>query len=159
MPTYQYSCTDCGNPLEAVQTFAESALTECPTCGGRLRKVYSAVGVVFKGSGFYRNDSRASVNGEGGKNATPKDGQEAGAASSGTKDKAPDSGAKDSGSKDSGGRDKSSDSAANGTVAANGNSPRKDAAPAGSAPKASGSNPSSTSGSPSKGSSSGSRRA
>lgn len=59
MPTYQYVCTDCGEPLEAVQKFSDDALTECPVCGGRLRKVFSAVGVVFKGSGFYRNDSRA----------------------------------------------------------------------------------------------------
>ncbi|TDC51993.1 FmdB family transcriptional regulator [Jiangella ureilytica] len=59
MPTYQYACTDCGEPLEAVQKFTDDALTECPVCGGRLRKVFSAVGVVFKGSGFYRNDSRA----------------------------------------------------------------------------------------------------
>ena len=58
MPTYQYRCTDCGHDLEAVQKFTDSALTECPSCGGKLRKVYNAVGVVFKGSGFYRNDSR-----------------------------------------------------------------------------------------------------
>ncbi len=60
MPTYQYTCTDCGTPLEAVQSFSDAALTECPTCGGRLRKVFSAVGVVFKGSGFYKTDSRGS---------------------------------------------------------------------------------------------------
>ena len=60
MPTYQYVCNDCGEGLEAVQKFSDDALTECPTCGGRLRKVYSAVGVVFKGSGFYRTDSRSS---------------------------------------------------------------------------------------------------
>ncbi|SDU47928.1 FmdB family zinc ribbon protein [Jiangella alkaliphila] len=61
MPTYQYVCTDCGEPLEAVQKFSDDALTECPVCGGRLRKVFSAVGVVFKGSGFYRNDSRSTT--------------------------------------------------------------------------------------------------
>ncbi|HEU0041709.1 MAG TPA: FmdB family zinc ribbon protein [Jiangellaceae bacterium] len=59
MPTYQYACTDCGQPLEVVQRFTDDALTTCPNCGGRLRKVFSAVGVVFKGSGFYRNDSRS----------------------------------------------------------------------------------------------------
>ena len=59
MPTYQYVCTECGTPLEVVQSFTDDALVECPTCGGRLRKVFSAVGVVFKGSGFYRNDSRS----------------------------------------------------------------------------------------------------
>ena len=59
MPTYQYVCTECGEALEAVQSFTDAALTTCPGCGGRLRKVFSAVGVVFKGSGFYRNDSRS----------------------------------------------------------------------------------------------------
>ena len=58
MPTYEYVCTDCGSDLEAVQSFSEPSLTECPTCGGKLRKRFGAVGVVFKGSGFYRNDSR-----------------------------------------------------------------------------------------------------
>ena len=60
MPTYQYQCTECGNGLEAVQKFTDDALTICPSCSGRLRKIYSAVGVVFKGSGFYRTDSRSS---------------------------------------------------------------------------------------------------
>jgi putative FmdB family regulatory protein len=58
MPTYQYACTSCGEQLEAVQKFSDEPLTECPACGGRLRKVFSAVGVVFKGSGFYKTDSR-----------------------------------------------------------------------------------------------------
>ncbi|MGW7525696.1 FmdB family zinc ribbon protein [Streptomyces sp. NPDC054783] len=61
MPTYQYQCTECGEGLEAVQKFTDDALTECPNCGGRLKKVFSAVGIVFKGSGFYRNDSRGST--------------------------------------------------------------------------------------------------
>ncbi|MEU0221451.1 FmdB family zinc ribbon protein [Streptomyces sp. NPDC006265] len=60
MPTYQYQCTECGEGLEAVQKFTDDALTECPNCMGRLKKVFSAVGIVFKGSGFYRNDSRGS---------------------------------------------------------------------------------------------------
>ncbi|MGK4582630.1 FmdB family zinc ribbon protein [Kitasatospora sp. HPMI-4] len=59
MPTYQYQCTECGNGLEAVQKFTDEALTTCPDCQGKLRKVFSAVGVVFKGSGFYRTDSRS----------------------------------------------------------------------------------------------------
>jgi len=58
MPTYQYRCTECGEDLEAVQKFSDAPLTTCPTCGGPLRKVFNAVGVVFKGSGFYRTDSR-----------------------------------------------------------------------------------------------------
>jgi putative FmdB family regulatory protein len=60
VPTYQYQCTECGEGLEAVQKFTDDALTECPNCQGRLKKVFSAVGIVFKGSGFYRNDSRGS---------------------------------------------------------------------------------------------------
>ena len=64
MPTYQYACTECGENLEAVQKFSDDPLTVCPACGGKLRKVFSAVGIVFKGSGFYRTDSRSSsVNG------------------------------------------------------------------------------------------------
>jgi putative FmdB family regulatory protein len=60
VPTYQYACTECGEDLEAVQKFSDDPLTVCPACGGRLRKVFSPVGIVFKGSGFYRNDSRVS---------------------------------------------------------------------------------------------------
>ncbi|WP_158842491.1 FmdB family zinc ribbon protein [Saccharothrix deserti] len=60
MPTYQYACTECDHRFDAVQSFSDSALTECPECSGKLRKLYGAVGVVFKGSGFYRTDSRSS---------------------------------------------------------------------------------------------------
>jgi putative FmdB family regulatory protein len=59
VPTYQYACTECGHFFEQFQSFTDDALTECPVCSGKLRKVFNAVGVVFKGSGFYRNDSRA----------------------------------------------------------------------------------------------------
>lgn len=59
MPTYQYACTACGHRFEAVQSFSDSSLTDCPECAGRLRKVFSSVGIVFKGSGFYRTDSRS----------------------------------------------------------------------------------------------------
>lgn len=59
MPTYQYACTECDHVFEQVQSFSDASLTECPQCQGRLRKVYNAVGVVFKGSGFYRTDSRS----------------------------------------------------------------------------------------------------
>ena len=58
MPTYQYACTDCGDKSEVVQRFTDDPLTICAVCGGKLRKVFSAVGIVFKGSGFYRTDSR-----------------------------------------------------------------------------------------------------
>ncbi len=60
MPTYQYACTSCDHGFEVVQSFSDAPLTDCPQCSGRLRKVFSAVGVVFKGSGFYRTDSRTS---------------------------------------------------------------------------------------------------
>ncbi len=59
MPTYQYACTECSHSFEQFQSFSDDALTVCPECSGRLRKVFNAVGVVFKGSGFYRNDSRS----------------------------------------------------------------------------------------------------
>ncbi len=58
MPTYQYACRECGHAFEQVQSFSDDALTVCPECDGTLRKVFNAVGVVFKGSGFYRTDSR-----------------------------------------------------------------------------------------------------
>ena len=63
MPTYQYACTECGHSFEQFQSFSDDALTQCPECDGRLRKLFNAVGVVFKGSGFYRTDSRASGSG------------------------------------------------------------------------------------------------
>jgi putative FmdB family regulatory protein len=60
MPTYEYACTDCGHEFEAFQSFSDAALTQCPECKGAIQKVYSNVGVVFKGSGFYKTDSRDS---------------------------------------------------------------------------------------------------
>lgn len=77
MPTYQYQCTECGEGLEAVQKFTDDALTECPNCQGRLKKVFSAVGIVFKGSGFYRNDSRGSSS-----SSSPASSSKSGASSS-----------------------------------------------------------------------------
>jgi putative FmdB family regulatory protein len=59
VPTYQYACTECGHAFDQFQSFSEASLTECPECSGKLRKVFSAAGVVFKGSGFYRTDSRS----------------------------------------------------------------------------------------------------
>ena len=63
MPTYEYRCTNCDEGLEVVQSFSDDPLTECPTCGGRLRKVFSPVGIVFKGTGFYKTDSRGGKTG------------------------------------------------------------------------------------------------
>lgn len=65
MPTYAYACKQCGHRFDAVQSFAEPALTECPQCGGVLRKEYGSIGVTFNGSGFYRTDSRAGASGPG----------------------------------------------------------------------------------------------
>ena len=78
MPTYQYACkeTACGHRFEAVQSFSDDAITVCPVCEGQVRKVFSAVGVVFKGSGFYRTDSREtakSANGSASKDSGSKD--------------------------------------------------------------------------------------
>ena len=64
MPTYVYACMDCAEDFEVQQSFTDASLTECPACEGRLRKVFNAVGIVFKGSGFYRTDSRATANGD-----------------------------------------------------------------------------------------------
>ncbi len=89
MPTYQYVCTDCDAPMEAVQAFTDDALTECPTCGGRLRKVFSAVGVVFKGSGFYRTDSRKDAE-SGAASAKDKGGSDKGGSEKATNDKGSD---------------------------------------------------------------------
>lgn len=60
MPTYEYACKNCSNQLEVVQKFTDDPLTECPECGGTLRKVFGSIGISFKGSGFYKNDSRPS---------------------------------------------------------------------------------------------------
>ena len=89
MPTYAYACRQCGHRFEAVQSFTDASLTECPECGGSLRKEYGSIGVTFNGSGFYRTDSRA--------------GGGAGKDSGG-------SGSKESGSKDSGSKSDSSSS-------------------------------------------------
>lgn len=85
MPTYEYRCTECDTPLEVVQSIHEPALTECPTCGGRLRKVFGNVGVVFKGSGFYRTDSRGKKTATTIDKPTEKSGDTAGAGATAAK--------------------------------------------------------------------------
>jgi putative FmdB family regulatory protein len=114
VPTYQYACTECGHGFEQFQSFSDDALTECPTCGGRLRKVFSSVGIVFKGSGFYRNDSREAAKKKDGRGKDGKEKESVGAgkadSSSGgsdtSSDKSPDKSATKSGT------DKKADSAA-----------------------------------------------
>lgn len=81
MPTYAYRCRDCGHELEVHQGFSDAALTECPVCGGTLRKQYGTVGVTFNGSGFYRTDSRAAES-SGGKSGGESSGGDSSAARS-----------------------------------------------------------------------------
>ena len=102
MPTYEYTCTECGEQVEVVQKFTDDPLTVCTACGGRLRKVFSPVGIVFKGSGFYRTDSRngSSSDGPGKKDKEP----------SGSKADSKSGSSADSGSSGSSGSDSSDSS-------------------------------------------------
>lgn len=90
MPTYAYACKNCGHRFDAVQSFSEPALTECPECGGPLRKEYGSIGVTFNGSGFYRTDSRAGGSGGGKSDAgsSGAGGGDAGSSSAGSKSEA-----------------------------------------------------------------------
>ena len=104
MPTYEYACTECGDRLEVVQRFSDDPLTVCAACGGRLRKVFSPVGIVFKGSGFYRNDSRSSTatagangNGKAGADSADTKSETSPKTESGTKSESKSSGSSDSG--------------------------------------------------------------
>ena len=82
VPTYQYACTACDHRFEAVQSFSDDALSVCPECSGKLRKVFSSVGIVFKGSGFYRTDSRAGAVPSGSSSSDSSGGSSDGGASS-----------------------------------------------------------------------------
>ena len=82
MPTYEYACKACGEHLEVVQSFKDNALTECPACGGPLRKVFGNIGVAFKGSGFYKTDSRSETSKGSHKASEPKAAEGAGASKS-----------------------------------------------------------------------------
>jgi len=118
VPTYQYTCTECGEPLEAVQSFSDPALTVCPVCGGRLRKVFSAVGVVFKGSGFYRTDSRSgAAKSDSAPKADTKSGSDSGSKSE-SKPGSTSEGTKGSGGSSSGGAGGSGSSGSSSTAAA-----------------------------------------
>ena len=120
MPTYQYACTECGDQLEVVQKFSDNPLTVCPACEGRLRKVFSPVGIVFKGSGFYRTDSRS---GNG----------------SAAKEKAGDSSSSADAKADSGSKSDSAKSDSKTTAKSDSKTTAKDSSSSSSASKASGS--------------------
>lgn len=85
MPTYSYACTECDNKFDVVQSFTDDSMTACPSCEGRLRKLFGKVGVVFKGSGFYRTDSREAAKSNGSKSGNTGNGAES--ASTGPSDK------------------------------------------------------------------------
>jgi putative FmdB family regulatory protein len=138
VPTYQYACTDCADRLEVVQKFTDESLTVCPTCGGKLRKVYSPVGIVFKGSGFYRTDSRASQ----------KSGEPAGASangSNGSDGKKPDTSS--SGDKSAAGDKKSGDTKSGDKVGSSSSSSSSSSSGSSGSSSSSGSSGSSSSGS------------
>ena len=109
MPTYQYLCTECGDQVEAVQKFTDAPLTVCAACGGRLRKVFSPVGIVFKGSGFYRTDSR---NGSGSAATAAKDKESADSSAKTPSTESASSNGSDSNGSDSNGRGSADKSAA-----------------------------------------------
>ncbi|CAN3130555.1 FmdB family zinc ribbon protein [Mycobacterium sp. smrl_JER01] len=104
MPTYSYACTECSNKFDVVQAFSDDSLTDCPQCDGRLRKVFGKVGVVFKGSGFYRTDSRES--GKTSASASSSNGSESSSSSAGSSS----SGSSSSGSSSSSKSEKSGSS-------------------------------------------------
>ena len=122
MPTYQYSCTECGERIEAVQKFTDEPLQVCSVCGGKLRKVFSPVGIVFKCSGFYRNDSRSgtkdkALNGSGSSSDAKKD---SGSADSGSSDSKKSEKKAEAGSSSSSSSNGSSSSASAGSASSSG---------------------------------------
>jgi len=110
VPTYQYACTECGDRSEVVQRFTDDPLTVCTACGGKLRKIFSPVGIVFKGSGFYRTDSRTGSGtvsaGKESSNGSSAESSQAGA------DKGSNGSSKDSSGSDAGGSKSSGSSSA-----------------------------------------------
>jgi putative FmdB family regulatory protein len=110
LPTYEYACNACGHRLDAVQKFTDDPLTECPECGGALRKVYGAVGIVLKGSGFYKTDSRAAAgsNGSSKKSAESQSGDSSSGDSSSKKESSGDKSSSDKSGSDKSGSDKGS---------------------------------------------------
>ncbi|PWD44789.1 FmdB family transcriptional regulator [Gordonia paraffinivorans] len=86
MPTYSYACTECDNKFDIVQSFSDDSLTECPQCAGRLRKLFNSVGIVFKGSGFYRTDSRSGSSSADTASSSSSDSSSSGSSSSSSSD-------------------------------------------------------------------------
>ncbi|MGO9694918.1 MAG: FmdB family zinc ribbon protein [Mycobacterium sp.] len=114
MPTYSYECTECGNRFDMVQAFTDDALTTCEECSGRLRKLFNSVGIVFKGSGFYRTDSRE----DGKKSKTSANGSSTSEASSSGSGEKSASSDKNGSSGKNGSSEKSSSSPTSSTAAA-----------------------------------------
>ena len=110
MPTYQYACTECDHAFEQFQRFTDDALTVCPRCEGRLRKVFNAVGVVFKGSGFYRTDSRTEAKAGAGASTSDSNGSAGDSGSSGSSDSSGESGSTAAGGSGDSGSSKDSGS-------------------------------------------------
>jgi putative FmdB family regulatory protein len=129
VPTYEYACTACGHRLEAVQKFSDDPLTECPECGGALRKVYGAVGIVLKGSGFYKTDSRAAAGASSGNGSSKSKDTEKESSSSSTSE----SSSKDSKDGSSSKSDSGGDSGGGSGSGSGGNSGGKDSKPAAAA--------------------------
>ncbi len=130
MPTYEYRCKSCRHQFDAVQSFTDDALTECPECGGLVKKVFGSVGITFKGSGFYKTDSRSGASkGEGGDSATEKSGEKVTASkdSGGSSDTASNSSGSDSKSSESK-SSKASGSGETGKSGSNGKDAKKDRA-------------------------------
>jgi putative FmdB family regulatory protein len=98
MPTYDYRCRDCSHEFEIQQSFSDDALTECPQCGGSLRKVFGNVAISFKGSGFYKTDSRNGANGSKGSNGSNGSSKESKESSSSSSDSSSSSSSSDSSS-------------------------------------------------------------
>ena len=134
MPTYAYTCTACQHSMEVRQSFTDDALTVCPECAGRLRKRFDNVGVVFKGSGFYRNDSRAPEGSSGSKGSTTSDGSKGSgeAKSSSSASETSSSKPSDGGSSGSGSSSSGTGSGSSGTGSPGGSSSSGAKAPSGS---------------------------
>lgn len=107
MPTYEYTCTACGDHLEVVQSFRDEPLSVCPACGGQLRKVFGSIGVVFKGSGFYKTDSRPAASSSSSPGKEPKSGEKSSSATDGGGASKPADGSKTP--SDAGGKEKKSE--------------------------------------------------